>query len=103
MWTRRVEHYLYLPIDLGAHFRRSANSREAAQEFESWAALSVRFLDGVVRDRAFITGGRITMADILAFGALDYGIRFAGFAFPPELKNLPSWYSSIATRPSAGV
>ena len=101
MWTRRVEHYLYLPIDLGAHFGRDVDSRKAAAEFRSWAALSVRFLDGIVRDRDFITGGRITMADIFAFGALDYGLRFAGFDLPEELKNLRAWYSSMAARPSA--
>jgi glutathione S-transferase len=101
MWTRRVEHYLYLPIDLGAHFGRSVDCREVTAEFQSWAALSVRFLDGIVRDRAFITGDRITMADIFAFGALDYGIRFAEFSLPQELKNLEAWYSAMAARPSA--
>jgi glutathione S-transferase len=101
MWTRRVEHYLYLPIDLGAHFARSPHSREAAAEFGSWAALSVRFLDDVVRGRDFIAGGSITMADIFAFGALDYGVRFAGFSLPGELSHLQSWYVSMAARPSA--
>jgi len=101
MWTRRVEHYLYLPIDLGAHFARSAASREAAEEFESWTALSVRFLDRVVRGRHFLAGDHITMADIFAFGALDYGIRFAGFTIPAEHENLRGWYSSMAGRPSA--
>lgn len=103
MWTRRVEHYLYLPIDLGAHFGRSANSREATAEFGSWAALFVRLLDRVVRDSEFIAGGRITMADIFAFGALDYGICSAGFTLAPELQNLASWYSSMAARPSASA
>lgn len=101
MWTRRVEHYLYLPIDLAAHFGRSDDSREAAAEFGSWAALSVRFLDGVVGERAFIAGDHVTMADLFAFGALDYGIRFAGFELPQELKQLRSWYASMAARPSA--
>ena len=41
MWTRRAELYLYLPIDLAGHFRRS-DSPEAAAEFESWASQSPR-------------------------------------------------------------
>ena len=101
MWTRRAEHYLYLPIDLGAHFGRSDGSAQAAAEFRSWTALSVRFLDGVVRGRDFLTGDRITMADIFAFGALDYGIRFAGFSIAEEFENLRAWYASMAARPSA--
>jgi glutathione S-transferase len=94
---------MYLPIDVGAHFARNVNSREAATEFGSWASLSVRFLDSTLRDRDFITGGGITTADIFAFGALDYGIRFAGFNPPPELKNLQSWFSSMAAPPSASA
>jgi glutathione S-transferase len=41
------------------------------------------------------------MADVFAFGALDYGIRFAGFSIPEETKNLRAWYESMAARPSA--
>jgi glutathione S-transferase len=103
MWTRRVEHYLYLPIDFAAHFGRSEASREAAGEFRGWAALSVRFLDRVFAGKDFITAGRISIADIFAFGALDYGIRFAGFALPEELPHLRAWYASMAARPSARV
>jgi glutathione S-transferase len=103
MWTRRVEHYLYLPIDFGAHFARSEGAREAAAEFRSWALLSVRLLDRVVRDRAFLAAGRLTMADLFAFGALDYGVRFAGFALPEELAHLRAWYASMAARPSASA
>ena len=103
MWTRRVEHYLYLPIDFGAHFARSERSTEAAVEFRSWASLSVRFLDRVLQGCAFIAANRISMADIFAFGALDYGVRFAGFPLPEELTHLRSWYASMAARPSAGA
>jgi glutathione S-transferase len=102
-WTRRAEHYLYLPIDLGAHFSRSESTREAGAEFAGWAAQSVRFLDRTVRDREFLVGDRITMADIFAYGALDYGIRFASFAIPPEAAALRSWYAAIGRRPSASA
>lgn len=101
MWTRRVEHYLYLPIDLGAHFGREPRSGDAAAQFRSWADLSARLLDATVRERAFLTGSRITMADIFAFGALDYGLRFARFELPRGLQSLEAWYASMAARPSA--
>jgi len=100
MWTRRAEHYLYIPIDLSAHFARTG-AESAAAEFQSWTAQSVRFLDRVVRDRSFLVGDHITMADIFAFGALDYGIWFAEFAIPAQLEHLQAWYVSIAARPSA--
>jgi glutathione S-transferase len=101
MWTRRAEHYLYLLIDLASHFRQKPETRAAAQEFDAWAAQSARFLDGVVRGRAFLAADRLTMADIFAFGALDYGVRFAGFAIAAELGHLRAWYETMAARPSA--
>ena len=101
MWTRRVEHYLYLPIDLGGHFKRTPGSRAAAEEFEGWALRSVRFLDRTLAGQPFLVGARISMADIFAFGALDYGLRFADFQLPPDLPHLAAWFDSMAARPSA--
>ena len=101
MWTRRAEHYLYLPIDFAAHFGSNEGSHAAAAEFRPWAVLSVRFLDRVLAGRDFLATDRLSMADLFAFGALDYGIRFAGFALPVELSRLRAWHASIDARPSA--
>ncbi len=101
MWTRRAEHYLYLMIDFRGHFARKPETRAAAQEFETWATQFARFLDRELGERAFLTAGRLTMADIFAFGALDYGARFAGFALPAQLERLRSWFDTMAARPSA--
>jgi glutathione S-transferase len=100
MWTRRAEHYLYLPIDLGGHFR-STGAAQVAGEFTSWAERSARFLDRVFGEREFVAGERITMGDLFAYGALDYGARFAGFALPPGLGNLARWFAGMSARPSA--
>ena len=43
------------------------------------------------------------MADMFAYGALDYGIRFAGFAIPPEAENLRAWYDAMGRRSSASA
>ena len=100
-WTRRAEHYLYLPIDLGGHFRRTPGAGRAAEEFEGWALQSVRFLDRTLAEQPYLVGGRISMADIFAFGALDYGLRFAGFRLPEGLPHLRAWFEAMAARPSA--
>jgi glutathione S-transferase len=101
MWTRRVEHYLYLPIDLAGHFRRSPGTRAAAVEFEGWALQTLRFLDRTLAEQPYLVGARISMADLFGFGALDYGLRFAGFRLPPNLPHLGAWLASMAARPSA--
>jgi glutathione S-transferase len=43
---------------------------------------------------------RFSMADIFAFGALDYGRRFAGFPLPKDTPHLRRWFEATATRPS---
>jgi glutathione S-transferase len=100
MWTRRQEFNLYLPIDLAGHFARSG-SPEAAKELDGWAQQSIRFLDRVLGEREFVAGARLTIADIVAFGALDYGVRFAGFRIPAEWSHLHRWLAALAARPSA--
>lgn len=102
MWTRRQELNLYLPIDLAGHFRRSGSS-EVADEFASWAQQSVRFLDRVLGEREFIAGARLSIADVVAFGALDYGARFAGFRIPADRTHLNAWFAALAARPSASA
>lgn len=100
MWTRRQEFNLYLPIDLASHFARTG-SADAARELDGWAQQSARFLDRVLAERAFVAGPRLTIADIVAFGALDYGVRFADFRIPAERTHLHAWFAAMATRPSA--
>jgi glutathione S-transferase len=101
MWTRRVEHYLYLPIDLAGYLGRAPGSRQAKQELEASALRTLRLLDRTLAEAPYIAGGRISMADIFAFGALDYGLRFAGFRLPEGLAHLHAWFEAMAARPSA--
>ena len=43
------------------------------------------------------------MADVFAFGALEFGTRFAGFEVPAKRTNVIRWRDQIAARPSASA
>ena len=101
MWTRRAELYVYTPIDLASHFRRNVPAPPAVAELTSWATQAVQYLDYVLSRSEFIALGRFTLADIFAFGALDYGLGQAGFELPGELPHIRRWLDACASRPSA--
>jgi glutathione S-transferase len=59
----------------------------------------MRYLDGVLAERAYLAGDRFTMADITAFAGLIFA-DFARIEIPAELTNLISWRGRVAARPS---
>ena len=99
MWSRRVEHYLYLPIDYLPMLTRGA-PQEAAEEFESWATQFSDLLDKTLGNQDFLCGESISIADVFAFGALDYGDWFRNKALT-RLHKLDAWFRKIKERPSA--
>ena len=101
MWTRRVEHYFYLPLDFSTGFARNPNLQEAAKFFARWAGLAVGLFDQIVGQRPFLAGERLSVADLFLYGALDYGVKQRGYAIPAESKHLAAWYARMDTRSSA--
>lgn len=101
MWARRAELYLYQQIDYASYLDEELESPKGAAQFRANAQLAVRFLEGILAERSFVAGPKITIADIIVFGALDFGNRFANFQLPSGLKHLPKWFSAMASRPSA--
>ena len=103
MWTRRVEQYFYLPLDFSTGFARNPSTLEASKFFARWAGLAAGLFDQTVRARPFFAGDRLSMADVFAYGALDYGVKHRGYAIPAELASLQTWYASMGARPSAAA
>jgi len=107
MWERRVEFHLLGPI---SHVFR--NSHPAMKEMEvpqvpAWAEANkpriqefLALLDGELKDRQFVTGDTLTVADITGLVAVDF-MKPAKLAVPDELKNLKRWHAEVSARPSA--
>jgi glutathione S-transferase len=101
MWTRRVEHYFYLPLDFSTGFARNPSWQEVAKFFARWTGLATGLFDEVVGQRPFLASERLSIADLFLYGALDYGVKQRGYAIPAESKHLAVWYAAMSARPSA--
>lgn len=110
MWTRRVDINIVEPLTNGFRFSdglglfkdRLRCMPQAADDLKTLAQERMLWLDGLIGGRAFIAGDKISLADILLFCFLDFGIQ-VGQPINPAAKNLLAWYDRIKARPSAAA
>jgi glutathione S-transferase len=97
MWIRRVENVLGIPISLfwqhghpyTAHL--VAQIPAMAEQARARVADALAWFDGVVADRDWLAGDRLTMADIALLSIVDFG-GFIGLGIPAEHDNLARWH-----------
>jgi len=65
------------------------------------AQATMRYLDRVLADSAYLAGDEFSMADITAFAGLAFA-DFAEVAIPDGLDNLYEWRRRVASRSSCG-
>lgn len=110
MWTRRVDLHIAEPMATGYRFSDGLKmfvSRircvpEAAPGLKLMAQDKLRWLDGLMAGRSFLCGGRLTLADIMLFAFVEFGIR-VGQAPDPALGNIAGHRGRMAARPSAAA
>jgi glutathione S-transferase len=100
VWTRRAEGRLYMAMDLAAAFRAVPEAEKMCRDA---ARATMKQFDRALAGRPFVGGERFTMADVVALGALDYGIAHVDFAIPEECAHLAAWYTRMHQRPSATI
>jgi len=83
---------------LGPHIETYQN-KEWGEKSRERALGGMRYLDGVLANRAFLAGDRFTMADITAFAGLIFA-DFAKIDIPSDLTRLKAWRARVADRPS---
>jgi glutathione S-transferase len=107
-WQRRVE--LRITENLYNGFRFSEGLQlfkdrmrclpEAAAGLKSIAQDNLLWLDKQLAGKQFIAGNRFTIADIILYCALDFGVS-VGQQLPAEAKNLKAWFDRVSARESA--
>jgi len=108
MWNRRVELNLYQAVS--AVFR---HTNPAMKDFESqvpeWGEVNrprvfefLGLLDRELKDRLFVAGDHLTVADITALVAVDF-MRPAKLIMPEEFVNLRRWHLQVSERTSASA
>jgi glutathione S-transferase len=110
MWTRRIDLNICEPMANGFRFSNGLplfQSRvhcipQAADDLKAIAAEKLVWLDGLVAGRDFIVGDRITLADILLFGFIEFGAQ-VGQPLASANKTLTAWRERMAARPSAAA
>jgi len=62
----------------------------------------LQFLDGELKDRAYVAGAAYTVADITAMVAVDF-MRVSKLTVPDELSHVRRWHQAVSARPSAAA
>lgn len=110
MWTRRVDLNICEPLANGFRFSeglalfkdRIVTRPEAAEGLKAMAQDRLRWLDGQLAGRQFLTGDKLSLADILLFCFLQFGAN-VGQPLNPENSNILAWFDRIKSRPSAAA
>lgn len=108
MWIRRIDLGICEPLANGFRFSEGLpmfQSRmrcipEAADGLKACAQDKIKWLNEQMEGKQWIAGDRFSLADILLFAFLDFGIS-VGQALDPANKNIVAWFDRVKARPSA--
>ena len=110
MWTRRVDLYIAEPLMAGFRYAEGLKMFQtrmrciphAADDFKAHAREKLAWLDTQMTGREFVGGARLTMADILLFGMVDFAAQ-VGQPLDPGWQQLGAWLARMKARPSAAA
>jgi glutathione S-transferase len=110
MWTRRIDLNIVEPMANGFRFseglklfeNRIRCIPEAADGLKATAQDRLKWLDGLMGDKPFVAGDKLSMADIMLFAMVDF-MGQVGQPLPTDCKNLTAWYGRMKARPSAAA
>ena len=110
MWSRRLDLQILEPLANGFRFSEGLPLFQerlhcipaAADDLKAIAQERLTWLDEQMADKDFICGDRFTMADILLFVFLEFGVS-VGQPLNESNKNLMGWYARVQARESASA
>ncbi len=110
MWTRRADLNICEPLAAGFRYGEGASFfqnrivvvPEASAGLKKIAQDRLKWLDGQMAGKQYLAGDRLTLADVLLFCFVDFGVS-VGQPLNPELENVTAWYARMKERPSATV
>ena len=110
MWTRRIDLNIVEPALAGFRYaeglklfqNRIRCIPQAADDLKAIARERLAWLDGLVGDKPFIGGAKLSMADIMLFAFVDF-LNSVGQPLDPACKHLTAWFARMKARPSAAA
>ena len=110
MWSRRID--LAILENLANGFRYAEGAAlfkdrmrlipQASDDLKTLAQEKITWLDEQMAGKEYVCGDRFTLADILLFVFLEFGVS-VGQPLNAENKNIMAWYERVGARPSASV
>src|ERR1700738_3404908 len=110
MWTRRIDLNIAEPAANGFRYSEGLKLFQsrircipaAADELKATARDWLVKVDGMMGSKPFITGAKLTMADLLLFAFLDF-MKGVGQPLDPANKTLTAWFERLKARPAAAA
>jgi glutathione S-transferase len=108
MWGRRTELLVANPLMMAVRHTHPALAAldtqvpAIAEANAASATRALKLLDRRLGESPFIAADRVTIADILAFTAMDFA-RMIKFAPPAALTNVARWAEEMRARPAASA
>ena len=110
MWCRRID--LGILENLANGFRSSEGLGlfkdrlhtipHAADDLKAIAQEKITWLDGTMEGSDYVCGDRFSLADIMLFCFLEFGVQ-VGQPLNTENSNIAAWYDRVAARDSASA
>jgi glutathione S-transferase len=97
MWNRRAEFSFYMPIEFAGGFL----GEEVTKNAQNRVARTAKVFDEQLRMSEFLAGNDISVADITAKVALDFGVKFNEITIDQSLQNFHRWNAMMENRDSA--
>lgn len=110
MWVRRVELNITENIYNGFRYAeglplfkdRLYCIPEAADGLKAKAKDQLKWLDGLLENKAYIGGENVGLADMILYCCLDFA-QGVGQPLNPELEHINAWFARMDQRPSASA
>jgi glutathione S-transferase len=110
MWSRRIDLGILENLANGFRFAegealfkdRMRLIPQAAADLKTLAQEKITWLDGQMEGKEYVCGDRFSLADILLFVFMEFGVS-VGQALNAENKNIMAWYDRVKARPSASA
>lgn len=110
MWNRRIDLNIVEPGAAGFRYAEGLKmfqSRmhcipQAADDLKATAREKLEWLDGLMGEKPWIAGDKLSMADIFLFAFLDF-FAAVGQPLDPARANLSAWFLRMKARPSAAA
>ena len=108
MWVRRIDLGILEPLTNGFRYAegepmfkdRMTLITHAASDLKALAQEKITWLDDLMNGKDFVCGDRFTLADIMLFVFLEFGMTVAQ-PLNKDNKNICALFEKIAARPSA--